>query len=310
MPPSTGIAAPADTREVTHTPPRRNSSRRILPFTRHPKLLARAARLQIQACAVRVLCLLLTTADNDGISWVSPREMCHLLPRSGKVQRYSLPQVLRSLRTLRDLGLLVWDSLPAMSCFPARIEGQAVAGAGRFTESGGRVWRVVLEAVKQAPISPSRPTASSLLGAIMHDRPPPIMHDRPSDRSPSEIFKSDPARAEPPRAENEASETPSARAPRPLSESRALRPEAPPAPRTSKVASETPRVNEASQATSDAQPAPQSREELQRGSSRANETPASPEPTADVRQIAADLAWLYEPEKHSPPPGTRPRKPS
>jgi hypothetical protein len=305
MPVSTGIAAPADAQEVTYTPTRRNSSRRILPFTRHPKLLARAARLQIQACAVRVLCLLLTTADDDGVSWVSPREMCSLLPRSGKVQRYSLPQVLRSLRTLRDLGLLVWDTVPAMGCFPARIDGQAVARAGRFTESGGRIWRVVLEAVKRAPIGTSPTSAPSLLGAIMHDRPPPIMHDRPSDRSPSEIFKSDPARAEPPRGPSEASETPGVPAPAPMSEPRDLSPELAPAPRTIEVASETPGVVVASQPTSGAKAAPQSREELQRGSRRANAAPASHEPPADIRQIEAGLAFLFHPSGAPAAPGKR-----
>lgn len=308
MPASTGIAAPADPREVTHTASRRNSSRRILPFTRHPKLLARAARLQIQACAVRVLCLLLTTADDDGVSWVSPREMCNLLPRSGKVQRYSLAQVLRSLRTLRDLGFIVWDRVPALSCFPARIDGQAVAEAGRFSESGGRIWRVVLEAVKKAPISPLAPMVRSLPGAIMHDRTPPIMHDRPSDRSPSEIFNSDPARAEPPRARVEASETPSGPARARSSDTRPPGDRQSPALQTSQVASETPCALEATSVDSPAEAPPQSREELQRGSRRANESSALHEPKADVREIAASLAWLLEPGKHASPAGGRSKK--
>jgi len=309
MPPSTGIAAPADTREVTHPPTRRNCSRRILPFTRHPKLLARAARLQIQACAVRVLCLLLTTADDDGVSWVSPREMCRLLPRSGKVKVYSLPQVLRSLRQLRDLGLIVWDRLAPMTCFPARVEGVTVAAQGRFTSSGGRVWRVMLDTLRTAPVSSNLTTARPVLGAIMHDRSGAITYDRPSDRSDLRSdLQMDPA-GEAPGVENEAGETPSVPAPAPMSEPRALSSKPAPTSRTLQVASETPRVAAAIQPTRDAQAPPQSREELQRGSSRANETPASPEPTTDVRQIAADLAWLYEPGKHPPPPGTRTRKP-
>lgn len=287
MPTSSRIAVPSDTQTLTHTGPTRKTARKILPFTRHPKLLARAARLQIQACAVRVLCLLLTTADDDGVSWVSPREICRLCPRSGRVKAYSLAQVLRSLRTLRDLGLLVWDSVPALSCFPARIEGRAVAGRGAFSTAGGRVWRVCLDAVKHAPISSSAPMAQRVLGAITYDRGTPIMHDRPSDRSPSEIFKLDPARTEPPRGPP--------RPPTRVSEP-PIEPSSPsPSPRSEPVASETPGVADAATARIAPELAPQSREELQGGSRRANEPPPPHEPLANLEEIAAGLAFLFGP---------------
>ena len=300
MPTSTGIAVPADPQTLTHTGPTRKTPRKILPFTRHPKLLARAARLQIQACAVRVLCLLLTTADDDGVSWVSPREMCRLLPRSGRVKVYSLPQVLRSLRTLRDLGLIVWDRLAPMTCFPARLEGETVASRGRFTTSGGRVWRVMLDTLRTAPLSLNQSTAQPVLGAIIHDRSGAITHDRPSDRSDLRSdLQMDPA-GEAPGEAIEAGETPSARSARPLSESRELRPKSTSTREPSKGASETPSPAAATSAASAGDPPPQSGEGLQISSSRANESPASHEPPADIRTIEAGLAFLFEP---LPPPG-------
>lgn len=295
MPRSTGIAVPSDIQTLTHTVAPRKTPRKILPFTRHPKLLARAARLQIQACAVRVLCLLLTTADDDGVSWVSPREICRLCPRSGLVKAYSLAQVLRALRQLRDLGLIIWDRVPPLSCFPARVEGETVPARGRFTSAGGRIWRVMLDTLRTAPISPNPTTARAVLGAIMHDRSGAITHDRPSDRSDLRSdLQMDPA-GEARGERSEASETPSARARRPLSESRKIRPKPTSTQEPSEVASETPGAPEETRASNPDELPPQSREELQRGSSRANEAPASHEPAADIRTIEAGLAFLFDP---------------
>jgi len=190
----------------------------LLPFTRHPKLLARVHRLRLQSCAQRVLEVLLTYADQDGVCWPQPDEIVQLMPRSARVDAYSMASVLRALRTLRALGYLEWVTIPPFGRFPGRQRGKRVWRGGRATSSGGRVWHIVLEKLRAHPLTrPSLSNAGTELGgAITHDRPRSITHDRPSDPWFSlRENKTDPARqrraapATPP-ASRVASETPGA----------------------------------------------------------------------------------------------------
>jgi hypothetical protein len=196
--------------------PARNKGQ-LLPFTRHPRLLARVHRLYLQACAMRVLEVLLTYADDDGVCWPQPDEIVQLMPRSAHVKAYSIASVLRGLRTLRTMGLLSWTAVPAFGRFPGRVRGKRVWRAGKATSSGGRVWEINLAKLRGQPLT--RPALSNagteLGGAITHDRPRSITHDRPSDPLLlSEKLKIDPARQtetrapQTPPASHVASETP------------------------------------------------------------------------------------------------------
>ena len=190
----------------------------VLPFTRHPRLLARVHRLRLQSCAHRVLEVLLTYADAEGVCWPQPDEIVQLMPRSARVDVYSMASVLRALRTLRELGWLAWTTVPPLGRFPGRRRGRLVPRGGRWTQSGGRVWALNLEKLRGQALT--RPSLSSIGtesgGAITHDRPGTITHDRPSDPWFSlRENKIDPARqrgAAPARASGAsvASETPSA----------------------------------------------------------------------------------------------------
>ena len=312
-----------DTREVTHPAPLRKNppgspGATIKPFTRHPKALARVHRFELQACAVRVLALLLTTGDKDGVSWVSPREMTRLIPRSGRVPWYSLPQVRRALRQLRDKGLIEWQRVAPLRSYPARIDGQTVPGKGLFTTSGGRVWKVHVERVCAQEFSKGKRAGTPVAGWIIGDPPPPIIHDPPSDlSSPSEKLKSDPA----PPPESRAG---AAAPPRLPVDGRSLRsrtdPGAPPprhppaAASTPKVASETPRMADAPRA--DAPPPGSHPEARERQGGNGHGLPddrGEPEAPATLEQVRAAIGWLFDPAagRNRPPsarlPAGRPR---
>jgi hypothetical protein len=191
---------------------------RLLPFTRHPKILARVHRLRLQACCARVLEVLLTYADADGVCWPQPDEIVQLMPRSARIEAYSLASVLRALRTLRSLGLLSWTVVQPFGRFPGRVRGRLVWRGGRATSSGGRVWAIHLEKLRGAPLAGTAlsTVGTELGGEITSDRSRSITHDRPSDPWFSlRENKIDPARhrggapATPP-ASRVASETPSA----------------------------------------------------------------------------------------------------
>jgi hypothetical protein len=146
-----------------------------------PRVLA----LEVQASVRFVLELLCTFADKDGLCWMSPRELAAMLARSERCKRYKLPTVLKALRQLRTMGLVSWVVVRAWGRFPGRdpLTKRAVENEGRFTTSGGRVWRVNLAKLGLLPM-PARklPRAGTgSVGAILQDRPRTILQDRPSD---------------------------------------------------------------------------------------------------------------------------------
>lgn len=311
--PATAPNQPSHER-VTHTPPDRKTSR-IRPFTRFPAALAAVAHLRLQACARSVLALLVALADPQGVSWISPREITRRLPRSGKVVSYSLPQVLRALRQLRDAGLLVWDVVPAMGRFPRRLEGRTVARNGVYTVSGGRVWRVLVDELKRREILRSNGDGTVLARAIMHDRGTPIIGDRPSDRSPSEILKMDPA----PEA-GASTASPGVVTAIERSQAPALPPmpaRALPPPRATahaprppeKGASETPSAPVAALA-SPRGPCPSSEREPLQGGGRVNrQAPGEPPAAVTAQRMAADLEALFSPRRLSPMTAERQNRP-
>jgi len=166
----------------------------VCQFTRHPRALARSITLEMRAAARFVLEVLLTFADAEGVCWPSPRQIAQVTPRSGKVKRYSLPTVLRSLRELEAAGLLESRRVAPGHRYPARegkgASARTVWNQGLSTHSGGRVFVVNLAAFHTAggkPPSHDRSITSDRSGSITHDRP----SDRPSDPS---KYKKDPAR--------------------------------------------------------------------------------------------------------------------
>jgi hypothetical protein len=151
---------------------------KLVRFTRHPQALAKACVLELQACPRFVLEVLLTSADKDGLTWVSAKEIASVTPRSAHVPRYSLPSILRGLRTLRAVGLLTWDIVPALHRFPRRNRDRSLTpGAGKWSQGGGRVWRV--DVGKLRSLQASEDPGTTLAGSITHDRPGSITYDRP-----------------------------------------------------------------------------------------------------------------------------------
>lgn len=148
--------------DPSRLPVRRTRKGNVIPaFTRHPKALARVIDLESRPGARFTLEMLLRCADADGRAIISPAEIAHLTPRSGKVKSYSVPTIKRSLRELRDMGLVEWDRVSPLSYYPE------VAGRpGRFTTSGGRVFYVNVLALRgQGP-----------LWSRGHPRPPLARH--------------------------------------------------------------------------------------------------------------------------------------
>jgi hypothetical protein len=134
--------------------------------------------LELQACARFVLEVLLTSADKDGVTWVSAKEIASVTPRSAHVPRYSLPSILRGLRQLRAAGLLSWQVVPALHRYPRRNrDGTRTEGAGKWTQGGGRTW--VVDVQKLRSLRAPDDTGTTLAGSITHDRPGSITHDRP-----------------------------------------------------------------------------------------------------------------------------------
>jgi len=279
-----------DATEVTLSAEIRNAGGLVRPFTRHPKALAQCHRLPLQACARAVLALLLTTADADGVSWVSPREMTRRIPRSGRVRFYSLPQVLRALRQLRDAALVVWDSVPAMGRFPRHVDGVAVARAGRFTVSGGRVFRVLVDVLRNLAIPKTNGAGTALARAIIGDQGTPIIHDPPSDRSPSEIRKKDPAAPRHGLPVDVPSQAPALASPPRRDQARAVaaRPLGRPAPE--KKVGETPAAAEASPRPS---PAPSPARGQERLGSTPEARPSPAPPAVSVERQRADFDALF-----------------
>jgi hypothetical protein len=263
MPASATNPAPSDV--ATASPSVKIAGGKLVRFTRHPQALAKACVLELQACARFVLEVLLTSADKDGITWVSAKEIASITPRSSHVPRYSLPSILRGLRTLRAVGLLRWERVAPLHSFPRRNRDRSVTpGEGKWSQGGGRVW--VVDVLKLRSLSEPDDAGTTLAGSITHDRSGSITHDRPikDHGSLSEnLYKQDRAspRARPaPPAPRVASGTPGSAG----GARSAVAPsvsEAPPArPTAARVASETPHAAVAVQAP---RPLPSSRTETQ-----------------------------------------------
>lgn len=179
---------------------------RVCEFTRHQKHLARIVKLDLRAGAARVLAALLTFADRDGWCWPKPRELARIVKKSGNRERgdaagasYSLPTIKRSLRELRAAGFLTWERIAPLGHFPSRPDrnGPAVMGAGEWTSSGGRAWRVDFAAIEAAAgrgypkPPPKRPRpgpdkgpGTGSAGEITSDPSTEITGDPSSDQSP------------------------------------------------------------------------------------------------------------------------------
>jgi hypothetical protein len=121
--------------------------------TRYPDAFAKCVTLELWACAVRVLQVLLTLANPyEGPTWassgarchISPREIARLTPRSKMNTYYSIQHTNRCLDVLQAAGFLDWDRIEPGGVFPA---------TGITTGSGGRWWLLNIAALegKSAP---------------------------------------------------------------------------------------------------------------------------------------------------------------
>ena len=236
---SQGAAARQVSRSFSAALPQRPAGQ-LCPFTRHPKTLARVVLLELRPAARFTLDVLLTFADRDGWCWPKVREIQAAAPRSARVKRYSEATIKRSLRELKAAGLLNWERIPAFGHYPGRPDrkGPAVGGAGEFTMSGGRAWRVNFAAIAAAANRRSATRGMPSAGEITSDPAGEITSDRPSDPflASLETVKLDPAPA-PTRAAPQAPSAPRVASETPRRGASAAGPQ--PAPRAH-VASETP----------------------------------------------------------------------
>jgi hypothetical protein len=134
---------------------RSRAGKRMIDRTRYPDAFAKCVTLELWACAVRVLQVLLTLANPyEGPTWassgarchISPREIARLTPRSKMNTYYSIQHTNRCLDVLQAAGLLDWDRIEPGGVFPA---------TGITTGSGGRWWLINIAALegKSAPWS-------------------------------------------------------------------------------------------------------------------------------------------------------------
>jgi len=132
---------------------RSRAGKRMVDRTRYPDAFAKCVTLELWACAVRVLQVLLTLANPyEGPTWassgarchISPREIARLTPRSKMNTYYSIQHTNRCLDVLQSAGLLDWDRIEPGGVFPA---------TGITTGSGGRWWLINIAALegKSAP---------------------------------------------------------------------------------------------------------------------------------------------------------------
>jgi hypothetical protein len=140
--------------QVTQADRPRNNAGSLVSFTRHKDALARLVALQAPAAVRFVLHVLLTHADVDGVCWTGIDTIREAMPRSAARKVYHRRTVELALVAARRLGLLTWTRVPPLSRYPApdRSTHRAVMGKGRWTQSGGRIWRLNLPALRgQAP---------------------------------------------------------------------------------------------------------------------------------------------------------------
>ena len=132
---------------------RSRAGKRMVDRTRYPDAFAKCVTLELWACAVRVLQVLLTLANPyEGPTWassgarchISPREIARLTPRSKMNTYYSIQHTNRCLDVLQAAGFLDWDRIEPGGVFPA---------TGITTGSGGRWWLLNIAALegKSAP---------------------------------------------------------------------------------------------------------------------------------------------------------------
>ena len=135
---------------VTQTPLSRKKSRgAVCAMTRHKRELARLVTLRAPAAAVRLLHVLLTSADDDGITWWSVPRIREAMPRSARRTAYDKRTIQLAAVWCRRAGLLTWDRVMPLGRYPRRNkEGKAVLGCGPRTFEGGRVWRLNLPALR------------------------------------------------------------------------------------------------------------------------------------------------------------------
>ena len=137
---------------------------KICTFTRHKHELAKAVTLGLRAASQRLLEVLLTVADADGVSCIGIATIVDLMPRSPRRPRYHRRTVELAADDLAAMGYLSWTRVHPCSYYPPTSGGRR---RGRWTQSGGRVWRVDLAAVRRAnrpDRRAERPSAQNLCG--------------------------------------------------------------------------------------------------------------------------------------------------
>lgn len=204
---------------------------KLYHFCRHSHLLAVIVALPLIPSERAVLEVLLKTADRHGRTWLSRRAVAREIGRNGG-RTYSLKQIGRALRRLRQLELLRWQRVLPLGHFPSPEDApDAKPGAftGLFTERGGCAYYVNLAALRELrraskPASSSRPRPPAPTQGGRGDMAVPGRGDMdvPSldpSRSSSSRLKTGSAHApggapasRPPPAVQAASETPGARA--------------------------------------------------------------------------------------------------
>ena len=128
--------------------PTRNGKSLAL-YSRSPKAVAtwRGELLPLQQGARSVLALLIARGRGKRYrSWLYAETMAELLPRSGVVEHYSVQHVYRGLRQLHAAGLIRWKVVKPGETFPAGATPD-VDGGGVFSESGGKVYEVNMDAL-------------------------------------------------------------------------------------------------------------------------------------------------------------------
>jgi len=124
-----------DTQQIATRAP---SGNKVARFTRHPRALARVSSLPLRPAARFTLETLLTYANKEGVCCVGVATLAASMPRSADGTPYAIVSVDRSMKELRAAGWVDWRRVKPCGRYPS----------GRWTLSGGRVWRVNLAALR------------------------------------------------------------------------------------------------------------------------------------------------------------------